>query len=190
MNPSLKLAHYVVNTNKVVKMRDWYSTVLNAEVVFENDMMCFITYDDEHHRLAFMTPPGGATEKPINSTGLMHAAFTFPNLRNLLEHYTHLKSFGITPQVPVQHGPTTSLYYPNPDGAFAELQVDNFTTAQEATDFMHTQAYADDPLGPVFDPQLMLDSLDQGVPEQTLTTRAWAASGPDMPHPLALFAAV
>ena len=115
MNPSLKLAHYVVNTNKIVKMRDWYSTVLNAEVVFENDMMCFITYDDEHHRLAFMTPPGGATEKPINSTGLMHAAFTFPNLRNLLEHYTHLKSFGITPQVPMQHGPTTSLYYPDPE---------------------------------------------------------------------------
>jgi len=26
------------------------------------------------------------------------------------------------------------------------------------------------------------------LPEQTLTTRAWAASGPDMPHPLALFA--
>ena len=115
MNPLLKLAHYVVNTNKVVKMRDWYSTVLNAEVVFENDMMCFITYDDEHHRLAFMTPPGGATEKPINSTGLMHAAFTFPNLRNLLEHYTYLKSLGIASQVPVKHGPTTSLCYRDPD---------------------------------------------------------------------------
>lgn len=188
MNRSLKLAHYVVNTNNITAMRDWYCTVLDAEVVFENDMMCFITYDDEHHRLAFMTPPGGVTEKPANSAGLMHTAFTFPDLRTLLDHYSHLKALGITPQVPVQHGPTTSLYYRDPDGAFAELQVDNFTTAQAATDFMHTQEYADDPLGPVFDPQLMLDLLNQGTPEQTLTTRAWAASGPDMPHPLALFA--
>ena len=189
MNHSLQLAHYVVNTNNIAAMRDWYCTVLGAEVVFENDMMCFITYDDEHHRLAFMTSPGGVAEKPVNSAGLMHTAFTFPNLRRLLDHYTHLKSLGLTPQVPVQHGPTTSLYYRDPDGAFAELQVDNYVTAQEATDFMHTQEYADDPLGPVFDPQLMLDALNQGADEQTVTTREWAASGPEMPNPLALFAA-
>ena len=54
---------------------------------------------------------------------------------------------------------------------------------------MHTQEYADDPLGPVFDPQLMLDALNQGADEQTVTTREWAASGPEMPNPLALFAA-
>ena len=48
MNPSLKLAHYVVNTNKIAEIRDWYCTVLNAEVVFKTDMMCFITYDAEH----------------------------------------------------------------------------------------------------------------------------------------------
>lgn len=59
----------------------------------------------------------------------MHTAFTFPDLRTLLDHYVHLKSQGITPQIPVQHGPTTSLYYLDPDGAFAELQADKFATA-------------------------------------------------------------
>ncbi|MDG1388308.1 MAG: hypothetical protein P8L70_00470 [Halioglobus sp.] len=87
----------------------------------------------------------------------MRTAFTFPELRTLFDHYIHLKSQGITPRVPLQHGPTTSLYYRYPDGAFAELQADNFVTAQETTDFMHIQEYADDPLGPIFDPQLMLD---------------------------------
>ena len=60
--------------------------------------------------------------------------------------------------------------------------------AEASTTVVAAASYADDPLGPVFDPQLMLDLLNQGTPEQTLTTRAWAASGPDMPHPLALFA--
>tara|TARA_R110002072_G_C7923380_1_gene531188 strand:+ start:218 stop:367 length:150 start_codon:yes stop_codon:yes gene_type:complete len=48
MNPSLKLAHCVVNTNKISEMHDWYCTVLNAEVVFKSDMMCFFTYDADH----------------------------------------------------------------------------------------------------------------------------------------------
>ena len=69
----------------------------------------------------------------------------------------------------MQHGPTTSPYCRDPDGAFAELQVDNLATAQEATDFIYTQAYADDPLGPVFDPQLMQICLIKGFPSEPLS---------------------
>lgn len=36
------------------------------------------------------------------------------------------------------HGPTTSLYYRDPDGNQIETQVDNFETAEEATAFMNS----------------------------------------------------
>ena len=34
--------------------------------------------------------------------------------------------------MPIQHGVTTSLYYEDPDGNFAEMQIDNFATPGEA----------------------------------------------------------
>ena len=111
MSNSPRYAHTVLMTNRMDEMRDWYCTVLDAHVVFEDPMLCFITYDDEHHRMAFITSPNGSmVERPPNSTGLMHTAYTFPNLRALLECYSRLKALGIKPQVPIQHGVTTSLY--------------------------------------------------------------------------------
>ncbi len=62
---SLRLAHIVFQTNKLGAMRDFYIALLNATVVFENEMMCFITYDEEHHRVAFMKVPGGSNERPL-----------------------------------------------------------------------------------------------------------------------------
>ena len=184
----LRLAHFVVQTNQLSAMRDWYCSVLKGHVVFDNGMMCFITFDDEHHRLAFMQMTGGLAERPPNSVGLMHSAFTFPNLNALLERYRELKGDGITPQVPIQHGPTTSLYYRDPDGCFAELQVDNFSSPDEATAFMHTEEYTQDPLGPVFDPERLIDALESGAAPADVTTREWARTGPPMPDALELFA--
>ena len=50
------------------------------------------------------------------------------------------------------------------------------------------QVFAADPVGPVYDPQRMLDDFRNGVPAAQLQTRAWALAGPAMPHAMALFA--
>ena len=182
---SLRLAHIVFQTNNLEAMRDFYMALLGATVVFENDMMCFITYDDEHHRVAFMKVPGGSNERPPNSVGLMHSAFTFPDLGALLGRYGELNAKGITPTAPIQHGPTTSIYYRDPDGCLAELQIDNFATAQAATDYMHSDAYIEDPLGPVFDPERMQEAWQAGIPLDTLLTREWAAECDQEPPAIA-----
>jgi catechol-2,3-dioxygenase len=188
MTSTPKYAHTVLMTNRLTEMRDWYCTVLDAHVVYENPMLCFITFDDEHHRLAFVTTPDGSfVERPPNSVGLMHTAYTFPNLGALLGCFSRLKSRGIEPQVPIQHGVTTSLYYRDPDGQFVEMQIDNFANADEATRYMSGPEFAADPIGPVYDPQAMLDAFNNGVPEETLKTRAWALDGPPMPHAMTLF---
>jgi len=189
MTTGPRYAHTVLMTNRLTEMRDWYCTVLGAHVVYENPFLCFITYDDEHHRMAFATAPEGQlVERPQNSTGLMHTAYTFPDLTALLAHYSKLKSEGIEPRIPMQHGVTTSLYYRDPDGQLVELQIDNFARAEDATEYMHGAEFAENPIGVIYDPQRMLDALHDGVDETTLKSRAWAAQDPQPPHPMAAFA--
>ncbi len=189
MSVTPRFAHAVLQTNRLAEMRDWYCTVLGAHVVYENPMLCFITFDEEHHRIAFVSMPEGEfAPRAPNSVGLMHTAFTYPDLGALLAHYTALKARGIEPQVPIQHGVTTSLYYRDPDGQFVELQIDNFASAEDATAYMMGEEFARDPIGPVYDPQRMADAFASGVPAATLTTRAWALDGPPMPHAMELFA--
>ena len=57
-----KLSHLVLQTNRRREMIDWYCTVLGAEVLYEAERISFISYDDEHHRVAFLDP-GPLTER-------------------------------------------------------------------------------------------------------------------------------
>lgn len=159
-------------------MRNWYLEVLDAHVVFENDMLSFMTFDEEHHRLALVQLP-----RPVPRTsmtvGLAHSAYTFGSLDSLLAKYEALKKVGIEPHVPVQHGLTTSLYYRDPDGNMVELQIDNMPPA-EATAFMRGPEYGFDPIGPSFDPDTMLAALRGGTPEAELITRSWAMTCPQL----------
>ena len=59
-----KLSHLVLQTNRREQMVDWYCTVLGAEVLFQNKHIAFISYDDEHHRVAFIDPGPLADKKP------------------------------------------------------------------------------------------------------------------------------
>ena len=180
-----KFAHVVLQTGRLAEMRDWYCALLNAHVVFEGDGLSFVTYDEEHHRIAFLAPPVRLEPKTPVSTGMHHVAYTFETLDELLQRYRELKDKGITPHVPIQHGVTTSLYYRDPDGNFVELQVDNFATPAEATDYMEGPEYAANPVGVGFDPEKMLEARKAGVAERELTTINWARStSPDLPDPL------
>lgn len=174
MKADKRLAHLVLQTNRIAAMRDWYLTVLDATLVYENPAIAFLTFDDEHHRLALAWAPGLVERTPF-TVGLSHSAYTFGSLDCLLGKYEQLKQLGIEPRVPVQHGVTTSMYYRDPDGNNVELQIDNFASPDEATQYMHGAEYCADPIGPSFDPETMLAALRAGTPVSELTTRRWAA---------------
>lgn len=176
-----RLAHFVLQTSQLPEMREWYMKVLGAHAVYENPMMCFLTFDDEHHRVALLgLPPGVLAERTPLTTGMAHSAFTFASLDDLIGKYLELKAAGIEPRVPVQHGVTTSMYYRDPDGNMVELQIDNFATPDEATDYMHGPEYAADPIGPSFDADELVRAYKSGTPASELTTRAWAKTTPQL----------
>ena len=51
-----KLSHLVLQTNRRPQMIEWYCTVLGAQLLHQNKVIAFISYDDEHHRVAFVDP--------------------------------------------------------------------------------------------------------------------------------------
>src|SRR5216683_7264313 len=70
----VRLSHAVLRTTRLKEMIEWYKTVLGAQVLYQNDFIAFMTYDDEHHRIALAAVPD-LIEKPKRSTGLDHLAF-------------------------------------------------------------------------------------------------------------------
>ncbi len=157
-----KLAHVVFRTGHLQAMCDWYCTVLEARVAYANDFVAFITYDDEHHRVAFANL--GATAQPAaDARGLEHVAFTYESLGDLLDTYERLKGLDITPYWTINHGPTTSLYYRDPDGNQVELQIDNCSLA-EADAFVRSETFAKNPIGLTFDVDTLLARFRNGEP--------------------------
>jgi catechol-2,3-dioxygenase len=157
-----KLAHVVLRTrSNLDAMVQWYCAVLGAQVVFNAGPIIFLSYDDEHHRIAIAASEHLAERTP-RSAGLDHIAFTYEGIDALLTTYARLKQAGILPFVCVNHGPTTSLYYHDPDQNRIELQVDNFADMTEATTLMQEQ-FSINPVGVEFDPEEMLARLRSGA---------------------------
>src|SRR5215475_15268418 len=92
----MKLAHIVRRTGRFDELVRWYCTVLGAEVVHAEGMLAFLTYDDEHHRIAIAGIPG-LMEQPPMAAGTDHVAFTYADLGDLLQTYRRLKAQGIEP---------------------------------------------------------------------------------------------
>ena len=156
-------------------MVDYYKTFLGAQATYENDFLSFITYDEEHHRIAIAALPFIEAPAP-KASGLAHISFGFSTLQDLALAYCQRKANGIEPSWCVNHGPTTSMYYRDPDGNEIETQVDNFDTVQEATAFMLTPEFAENPIGTDFDPEQFIKRLQSGDDEKVIKKRI--ESGP------------
>ncbi|MEU9336665.1 VOC family protein [Streptomyces sp. NPDC048290] len=168
-NPS-KLSHVVLQTNRLEKMRDWYCEVLGAHPVYDNGKLAFLAYDDEHHRVGLLSLDHyGERDRPV--VGLQHFSFTYDTLGDLLENYVRLKAADVLPVWSVNHGPTISLYYADPDGNHIELQIDVFATNEETDAFIKGPVYQANPRGEDVDPEDLLTRLRAGESFASLTTR-------------------
>jgi catechol-2,3-dioxygenase len=178
MGATPKFAHVVFQTGQLENMKQWYLDLLDGHVVYERHNVCFITHDEEHHRVALVQPTEPLERKAPNAAWVHHVAYTFANLEELFQRYAELKEKGIEPAMPIQHGMTTSLYYEDPDGNFVEMQIDNFATPDQATAYMNGPEFDSDAVGPTFSPEALLASLREGLPATELTTRTWALAHP------------
>ena len=168
-------AHVVYRTYRFQSMLDWYMTVFNGKVQYQSPVIAFVTYDDEHHRVALLNlglikGESDATV-PRGKPGVDHVAYGYRGLGELLDKYTELKAKGILPYWRIHHGVTVSLYYADPDGNQMEFQADCFTTNEDANGFMNGPHFELNPIGVEFDPEVLIARLRAGVPEAELLPR-------------------
>lgn len=171
-----KFAHVVYRTYRYDEMIAWYQTVFGAHVQHGNPALTFLTYDDEHHRMAFLNLdlvlPQGRELTGKAKHGVDHVAYCYASLPALLSNYARLRDLGIKPYWCIHHGITVSMYYADPDGNQMEFQVDCFDTNEGANGFMTGPGFEVNPIGVEYDPEDFLKRLQAGEPEQNLLTRS------------------
>lgn len=169
-----KVAHVVYRTRRFNEMLEWYKTVFDARVQYENQALAFLTFDDEHHRFAIANlevfQPGGTEKDRQGAIGVDHLGYSYSSLRELLENYEQLKQKGITPYWCIHHGITVALYYADPDGNQMEFQVDCLDEPAKASELMAT-LFSRNPIGVEFDPGDWLARLHAGANETEFLAR-------------------
>lgn len=162
-----KFVHVVYRTRRFDAMLRWYATVFDAEVQHQNPAIAFLTYDDEHHRFAFINldllMPDARGPESRGLVGVDHVAYAYEGIAALFDNYVELKAQGILPYWCIHHGMTVSMYYGDPDGNQMEFQVDCFASNEQANAFMSSPHFAANPIGVEFDPEDWLAQVRAGA---------------------------
>lgn len=172
MSSPVKLAHIVLKTSQFAEMVSWWKDFLEGEARHENEFISFISYDDEHHRIAIVNMPN-LEERPATSRGLEHFAFTYETLDDLFAQYERMKAKGCAPYWTINHGMTLSAYYRDPDGNQVETQFDSMTMEQ-ADAFMAGPLFAANPIGINVDFDALVERYRAGETVESVTDYATA----------------
>ena len=172
------MAHIVFQTKNYRDMIDWYATVFHAEALFTNEQLTFMTYDDEHHRFAFLNLPQECPDKQPTAPACAHYAYSYSSADDLVATYERLRDLGIKPAWAINHLVTTSLYYTDPDGTDVELQLDNHASSAESKAVFSSEEYLQNPIGRPFDPDVLAAAHGAGKTYKECLKQAEAEADP------------
>lgn len=164
MSAPNKFCHVVYRTYRFDEMVSWYQRVFLAQAQYQDAKLAFLTYDDEHHRFAFVNlgaEPSDASAKPASKAGVAHLAYAWESLDSYMDAYKRLRNAGVRPSLPIKHGLTLSMYYDDPDGNALEFQID-LMSSDEANAFMRSDAFQNNPIGEKFDPEALHARYEAG----------------------------
>lgn len=167
MASPVKFAHVVLKTSRYAEMVAWWKDFLDGSARHENEFISFISYDDEHHRLAIANFPN-LEERSRTANGVEHFAFTYASLDDLFGQYERMKARGVAPYWTINHGMTLSAYYRDPDGNQVETQYDSMTM-DEADAFMAGPLFARNPIGIDVDFEELIGRHRAGESAESLT---------------------
>ena len=162
-----RFSHLVLQSRHFAQSVAWYKTVLRAKPMFENAVVSFLSFDEEHHRVMIGNNPGLAPRDP-KAAGVVHFAFGMDTLDDLVNAYLRLRDQGIVPESCVNHGFTTSFYYRDPDQNEVELAVDNFDGREEMDAWFATGAFDRNFFGFRVDPEYVAKRHGEGAPARAI----------------------
>lgn len=169
------LAHTSNYTTRVDEMLEWYRNLVGMEITASPAALPghFVSNDGAHHRMSFFHLPGMSAEVVRDSPCVNHVAFEYPTIDEMLESWERLKDLGILPHSTVDHGPTYSFYYFDPDGNNVELFTDAFGDPERSMLFFRENAdFHRNPMGKEVDPARLLEARRSGTSTEELHERA------------------
>ena len=167
-----RFCHIVYRTNRYDDMVRWYQVALEARIQVANEKVAFLTYDDEHHRMAIRNLGGMSGDQDSHrnvGVGIAHVAYAWPTLEELIDTYYRMKRFGVLPIRSTRHGVTVSFYYEDPDRNQVEFQLDLLDT-DAASEYMRTEAFIAN-TSERFDTEELLRRYEAGEPVDSLIYR-------------------
>lgn len=171
-----KFHHFNLKTTRLQEMIDWYSTLVGAQVLFQDAVGAWLSNDEANHRIALLAFPGFVDDPDKETrTGLHHSAFEYDSFADLNASYLRLREAGVEPALCLDHGMTFSYYYQDPDGNHVELQVDNFGDWAKSGEWMRTSPeFHANPIGVFVDPAQVADAAAAGASFDDIHARAMA----------------
>ena len=173
LRPTLR--HTSNYTTRVEEMLQWYRNVVGMEITLSPESLPghFVSNDGAHHRMSFFNLPGMNPEVVRDAAGVNHTAFEYETLDELLATWERLQALEIMPHSTVDHGPTYSLYYWDPDGNNVELFTDAFADWERSKRFFLEDAdFRRNPMGKEIDPALLIEARKRGMSIEEVHERA------------------
>jgi catechol 2,3-dioxygenase len=175
------LNHTGNQTPRQAEMLAWYRNVLGQQPSLAADPPAtpfpsvWTTNDHMHHRMGFFAVPGLEDRFNRFSPCVMHTAWEYETIDDLLETWQRLQSLGIKPVFTVNHGISIAFYYNDPDGNLVELLTDAFGDHERSLEYQLTsQELRANPPGTPVDPAKLIEARQAGMSLDELRERSYA----------------
>ncbi|MBK8742772.1 MAG: VOC family protein [Betaproteobacteria bacterium] len=163
----MRIGEIVLRTPRYVEMKAWYRKMLGIDPFVEHvrdeangvnppfAQMCFFQLFFEHpyQEMLVLFDIPGTLDRTTGDSGLHHMQLRNASPAVLCERYRRLRRDGIMPHRAMDHGPSTSFYYRDPDQNVVEIAASNFRTSEQVLASFGTESYSRNPAGSVVDPE-------------------------------------
>ena len=172
--------HIAFKTTNYEAMVSFYKNLFGCEPLYQSDQMSFLTYDNEHHRIAIANTSEILKDlnliermimkfklflnKKIPSIqGLDHVSYRINPIEKWFDFYFSAKERGLKPLWTINHGWISGIYYEDPDGNLVEIFFEHFRSAEEFKENISPD-FEDEPIGTNMDIEVLYKMFKSGAP--------------------------
>ena len=171
--------HIAFKTTNYENMVNFYKNLFGCEPLYQSDLITFLAYDNEHHRIAIANTSDVLKNlnfiqkivmklkiflnKNIPSIeGLDHISYRINPIEKWFDFYFKAKERGLSPLWTVNHGWISGIYYRDPDNNLVEVFFEHFSTAEEFKENISPD-FEDEPIGTNMDIEVLYDMFKSGA---------------------------